>query len=625
MMLRSLICSVVLILAFSCKEGDNKESSSQLTVAKTEISEIDWVPTEQFYYEHITKAVELIDSLSRIDAESEFAKQLFKKLRVSFKKAEPYASYLNPAVGHRANGPALPIFAEDTERVLPPLGLQKIEESIYDGGEDPAVFKRETNLTKGLLINLMENVGERPLTPERFFIATHQQLLRIISLAISGFDTPVSQLGLAESIVSLSSLRKVYSLSIRNIILDKNKNLDSKFDKNIDRAIEYLKEHTDFDSFDRYTFIRDYMNPITRNWVAIRKESGLWEGVNNKPFNFDAPTFFEKDAFNLNYFTPPVNRNVTDKRIALGEKLFFEPKLAKDGVMACATCHIPEKAYSDGKVVNSDNTGNPLQRNTPTLINVAFQKAFFWDGRAENLLDQISMVFNNEQEFATGVHQFSTEILRDSTYTQLFKEAYGKISTRNTDVIRAISSYISTLNGFDSKFDRNMRGQEENFTEEEKLGMNLFMGKALCATCHFMPLTNGTVPPFYTETEKEVIGVPETVANNQIDDDLGFFWRYNKEVHRGMFKTPTVRNAEFTAPYMHNGVYGTLEQVMDFYNQGGGGGMGFELEHQTLPFDELNLTDKEQKAIIAFMKTLSDTNVDGTGENKNALVADAQP
>ncbi len=624
MMFRSLICSLVLTLAFSCKEGKNKESSSQLAVVKTEISEVDWVPAQQFYHEHITKAVELIDSLSRVDAESEFAKHLFKKLRVSFKKAEPYASYLNPAVGHRANGPALPIFAEDTERVLPPLGLQKIEESIYEGGEDPAVFKRETNLTKGLLINLMENVGERSLTPERFFIATHQQLLRIISLAISGFDTPVSQLGLAESIVSLSSLRKVYSLSIRNIILEKNEDLDSKFDKNIDRAIQYLKEHTDFDSFDRYTFIRDYMNPITRNWVAIRKESGLWEGVNNKPFNFDAPTFFEKDAFNLNYFTPPVNRNSTDKRIALGKKLFFEPKLAKDGVMACATCHIPEKAYADGKVVNLDNTGNPLQRNTPTLINVAFQKAFFWDGRAENLLDQISMVFNNEQEFATGVHQFSTEILQDSTYMQLFREAYGKISTRNTDVIRAISSYISTLNGFDSKFDRNMRGEEENFTEQEKLGMNLFMGKALCATCHFMPLTNGTVPPFYTETEKEVIGVPETVAKNQIDDDLGFFWRYNKEVHRGMFKTPTVRNVEFTAPYMHNGVYGTLEQVMDFYNQGGGG-MGFELEHQTLPFDELNLTDKEQKAIIAFMKTLSDTNVDSTEENENALVADAQP
>lgn len=170
-----------------------------------------------------------------------------------------------------------------------------------------------------------------------------------------------------------------------------------------------------------------------------------------------------------------------------------------------------------------------------------------------------------------------------------------------------------------------MRGEEANFTDEEKLGMNLFMGKALCATCHFMPLTNGTVPPFYAETEKEVIGVPETAANKALDDDLGFYWRYEKEVHYGMFKTPTVRNVALTAPYMHNGVYATLEQVMDFYNQGGGGGLGFELEHQTLPFDNLELTQKEQKAIIAFMKTLTDTNVVGEEKEKSNLIAGTRP
>ncbi|MFC4096909.1 cytochrome-c peroxidase [Euzebyella saccharophila] len=619
-MFKNLLFIAVFLCILSCKDGKN-----QMAEVVPEQPQIDWEPAQKFYHKHITKAVELIDSLAQMDAESPQAKKLFKKLRVSFKKSEPYAAYLNPAVGHRANGPALPIFVEDTERVLSPMGLQKMEESIFEGGEDPAVFKRETELTKGLLVNLMENTGERPLDAQRFFIATHQQLLRIISLGISGFDTPVSQLGLEESIVSLEALYTVYELSIQELVQEKNAQLDAEFKTNVDKAIKYLSEHTDFETFDRYTFIRDFMHPITRNWVSIRKESGLWEGVNNKPFNFDAPTFFEKDAFNLTYFTPPVNRNTNYKQIALGEKLFFEPRLAKNGTMACATCHIPEKAYADNRVANLDNTGNPLQRNSPTLINVAFQKSFFWDGRAENLLDQISSVFTNEQEFASGVHEFSTEILNDSVYTEMFKDAYGKVSTRNTDVIRAISSYISTLNGFDSKFDRNMRGEEANFTDEEKLGMNLFMGKALCATCHFMPLTNGTVPPFYAETEKEVIGVPETAANKALDDDLGFYWRYEKEVHYGMFKTPTVRNVALTAPYMHNGVYATLEQVMDFYNQGGGGGLGFELEHQTLPFDNLELTQKEQKAIIAFMKTLTDTNVDHKEKQKSNLVAGTQP
>lgn len=111
------------------------------------------------------------------------------------------------------------------------------------------------------------------------------------------------------------------------------------------------------------------------------------------------------------------------------------------------------------------------------------------------------------------------------------------------------------------------------------------------------------------ETEREVIGVPETAKNETLDNDLGFNWRYQKGLHRDMFKTPTIRNAALTGPYMHNGVYSTLEEVMDFYNKGGGGGMGFDLEYQTLPFDNLNLTDDELKALVAFVKTLSDSEV----------------
>jgi cytochrome c peroxidase len=161
------------------------------------------------------------------------------------------------------------------------------------------------------------------------------------------------------------------------------------------------------------------------------------------------------------------------------------------------------------------------------------------------------------------------------------------------------------LYSFNSKFDKNIRGDIDTFTESEKNGFNIFMGKALCATCHFIPLTNGTVPPFYSETEKEVIGVPATNANKTLDDDLGFYWVFGEDLHKGMFKTPSIRNIEHTAPYMHNGVYSTLEEVMNFYNKGGGSGLGFNIEHQTLPFDKLNLTTKEQNDVIAFMKTLN--------------------
>ncbi|WP_281986637.1 cytochrome c peroxidase [Aquimarina aggregata] len=591
-----LVIGSFCICMFSCKKEEKY-------IEKTSL---DWKSTQDFYLQNITKSITHLDELLSHGVDGDQAKEIFIQARIAFKKAEPYASYLNPAVGHRANGPALPVYKEDNGKILKPVGFQKIEESIYEGEVSKEEFEREVTITKGLLINLQKGIKKRELNPQRFFVATHQQLFRIISLGISGFDTPVSHLGINETIVSLESLEHVYQESIAFLIKKKNPDLDQKFKTSIASAIQFIQRNTDFESFDRYTFIRDYMNPVTRNWVSIRKESELWEGVNTFPFNFDAPTFFETDSFNVTYFTPATNRNPSEKRIELGKKLFFDKNLSKKGEMACATCHIPEKAYADGLVVNLDNNGNKLVRNTPTLINTVFQKSFFWDGRSPTILDQISSVFTNDKEFDAGVHQFSDAILQDTTYVRLFKDAYGTISNRNTDVIKAISSYISTLNGFNSKFDKNMRGEENTFTAEEKQGFNLFMGKALCATCHFVPLTNGTVPPFFTETEKEVIGVPNKADNKELDDDLGFYWKFKEELHRGMFKTPTVRNAALTAPYMHNGVYSTLEQVMEFYNLGGGGGMGFDLEHQTLPFDELKLTDQELNALVAYVKTLSD-------------------
>ncbi|MCL5127930.1 cytochrome c peroxidase [Algibacter sp. L4_22] len=593
---KSLFFILTCILITSCNQ-DKKET----------ISVINWASAQQYYAQNIDTALLYLDSLEAQGMHGEKAKDYFALSRVAFKKAEPYASYLNPEVGHRANGPALPIYKEDTGKIIKPVGYQKIEESIFDNETSETDFKQELYVQKGMLSNLKKGIEKRDLNPQRFFIATHQQLLRIVSLAISGFDTPVSHLGINETIISLESLQTVYEQTIQSVIQKKHKKLDSEFNNNIENAIAFINKNKDFDTFDRFTFTRDYMNPITRNWVEIRKSSALWEPIDSTPFNFDAPTFFENNSFNLNYFTATINKNPTSKQIALGKKLFSDPKLSGNGKMACVTCHLQNKGYADNVALNLDNKGKPLQRNTPTLINTAFQQSFFLDGRSNTLLDQISSVFTNDKEFNSNVHKFSNAILIDSTYTSLFKDAFGKIASNNTDVIKAISSYISTLNGFNSKFDKNIRGEENNFSDEEKLGYNLFMGKALCATCHFMPLTNGTVPPFFTETEKEVIGVPETAENKQLDDDLGFYWSYKEELHKGMFKTPSIRNVALTEPYMHNGVYNTLEQVVEFYNLGGGGGLGFDLEHQTLPFDELNLTSEEQNALVSFMKTLTET------------------
>jgi cytochrome c peroxidase len=154
-----------------------------------------------------------------------------------------------------------------------------------------------------------------------------------------------------------------------------------------------------------------------------------------------------------------------------------------------------------------------------------------------------------------------------------------------------------------------MRGQRSAMKPNEIKGFNLFMGKALCATCHFIPLFNGSRPPLFYYQESEVIGVPSTPGkiDAKIDSDPGRYSIINRNFLKHSFKTPTLRNIALTAPYMHNGVFDSLEQVIEFYNNGGGKGLHIDLDNQTLPFEKLNLDAAEQRSIISFLKTLTDT------------------
>ncbi|MDC6354154.1 MULTISPECIES: cytochrome-c peroxidase [unclassified Robiginitalea] len=606
-------------LLWGCGEGPSSLHGTAAGVADLSVpapttdnfsDEYPWGGAQAYYARQMETAIRLLDSMAVLHAskttDSAVLRSVFREARRAFKRAEAYGSYLNPEIGHRANGPALPVFTDDSQRVLQPLGLQKVEETLFEGETYPGALYQEIRITRGLLRNLLGYIRKHPPTPKRYFISQHQQLMRVASLSITGFDTPVSLWGLDEAAVSLESMLQVYEIVLQRQIRQTEPGLDDRFVSALQDAVAYLRSGRDFMAFNRYEFLRDRFNPMMRAWVAIRKASGLWDEEEAGPFNMDAPTFFEPDSFNASFFMPVTNSRITDAQVLLGEKLFYDPNLSKSGTMSCASCHLPEQAWADGRVASPDNVGLPLERNTPTLVNSIFQQAFFWDGRSDDIMAQIRSVFTNEKEFDSGVHTFSDAILQDTSYIRLFEEAYSGVPTRNREVIKALSAYISTLTGMDSRFDRNIRGEETTLTESEIRGFNLFSGKALCATCHFLPLTNGTVPPFFLETEKEVIGVPETAANAAWDADPGFYTQFEEPIHLGMFKTPTVRNAAQTAPYMHNGVYATLEQVIEFYNLGGGTGLGFDLEHQTLPFDELQLTAREISDLTAFIRTLDD-------------------
>lgn len=599
MLRHAFIVIVSLVLTLSCKK---EEKAEYKTLVK-------FNDVQNYVVANLEQSIALLDRVKESESYEERIER-FKQARIAFKKAEPFGAYLTADNTLRVNGPPLPVFREDNGNVMPPVGLQAIEETVFDEELDKYKLFSQINNTQGFMRNILSDAKELEILPRRYFIPIHQQFLRIFTLGLSGFDTPTSLWGLEESVVCLQSIKEVYQMGVADTISVLDKNLNDQFLQNIDKAIYYIESNNNFETFDRYAFGREHLNILTKDWIAIRKTFG-YDPPKAMAINFDAPTFFESNSFNEDFFRLTYNRNPSTEIIELGEALFKDKRLSANGDLACVSCHNPELAYQDGLRVARGKNNMELDRNTPTIINTIYQKNFFWDGRAPGLENQITSVFDNENEFDNDAHAIrASAVLQDTVYIKQMQTVFPNKNVNRNHIVRALAAYTSTLNAMNSRFDRNMRGELSDFTDEERLGMNLYMGKALCATCHFVPLTNGTVPPLFLDTEKEVIGVPKTAANKELDEDVGFYPVYKEDIHKFMFKTPTIRNAELTAPYMHNGAYATLEEVMDFYNKGGGGGLGFEnLEHQTLPFDNLNLTEKEIDALVAFTKTFTDTNI----------------
>jgi cytochrome c peroxidase len=200
----------------------------------------------------------------------------------------------------------------------------------------------------------------------------------------------------------------------------------------------------------------------------------------------------------------------------------------------------------------------------------------------------------------------------NSDYKMMFRSAF--ISSRDSaitmdNVAKSLAAYIRTLSPMNSAFDQYMAGDRSALSAGQIKGFNLFMGKAQCGTCHFAPLFNGLVPPFYNRTEVEILGIPSSddFTNASDDKDRGLYQLIPSKYFDGAFKTPTVRNAAVTAPYMHNGSFRSMEKVIDFYNKGGGIGLGLNVEAQTLSPLPLNLNQQEIKDIISFMESLTDS------------------
>ncbi|SHG96396.1 cytochrome-c peroxidase [Flavobacterium johnsoniae] len=529
--------------------------------------------------------------------------QQFKKSRLVYKKVEWAIEYFVPETARFMNGPALDEMELEENRSFEPHGFQVMEEMIYPeyNSENKEDLIRELNIFQANIKQLKSTFEVITVSDDYVLDAVQQNVFRVIALGITGFDSPILQSSIPEAGESLISIPESLSkINSNNKSLAELKNLTEK-------AQKYCAANNNFNAFNRAVFISEYLNPISKKLKAFQKEENIKNVKKNSPLKPTIETLFDKDAFDVNAFVLSKEYNFTKEKAILGEKLFYDKSLSKNNDRSCATCHNPEKAFTDGLKTNVSLTGINLPRNTPTLTYASLQNAQFWDMRQLDLEKQSVDVIQNKDEMHGSMENIHAKIQLDKEYIDLFKKAYpGNSKPEAWQIQNAIASYVRSLNSFDSRFDEYMRGKKNALNNEEIEGMNLFMGKAKCATCHFTPLFNGTVPPSYSKTEHEVIGTPNEPSGKSISPDKGRYIYNQMPQLVGAFKTPTVRNAAVTAPYMHNGVFKTLEEVVSFYNKGGGVGLGYEVENQTLPFDKLNLTVKEEQALVSFMKALTD-------------------
>ncbi len=284
---------------------------------------------------------------------------------------------------------------------------------------------------------------------------------------------------------------------------------------------------------------------------------------------------------------PPDNAP-TESRVDLGRDLFFDPRLSGSAMMSCATCHNPSLGWTDGQATAVGEGAKHLARKTPTIVNTAYIPLQMWDGRLKTLEDQALVPIKATGIMNLPLDKMVVNLKAIPGYAPLFEQAYPNEGISAATVSKAIASYERTIVSTTSPFDRWRMGDSHAISDSAKRGFETFNGKARCALCHqgFNFTDNG----FHN------IGVSSLGAK----EDDGRFPHRKLAVLKGAFKTPTLRDVELSGPYMHNGMYKTLEDVVDHYDRGGDAKANLSPNIQPL-----GLTPQEKRDLVAFMKSLT--------------------
>jgi cytochrome c peroxidase len=280
------------------------------------------------------------------------------------------------------------------------------------------------------------------------------------------------------------------------------------------------------------------------------------------------------------YVPVPDNNPQTAEKIVLGRRLFHDARLSRTGRISCASCHDPDRSFSSAQPLARGVFGRRTTRNAPALINRAWGRAFFWDGRIQTLEAQVLEPIINPSEMDLTLAEAST-----------------RVGLGTEQISQALASYVRSIMAGDSPYDRFLNGSRAALSRDQQLGLQLFRGKGNCTSC--------LVGPNLTDERLHNTGVAWREGRLQ---DGGAFAITGNELHRGAFKTPTLRQVARTAPYMHDGSLPTLEAVVEFYSGGGRANPYLDSEIGVLHF-----TTAEKRALVALLQSLTGIVLEGVG------------
>lgn len=545
-------------------------------------------------------------------------RDLIHQARMDLKTLDFWFRYANPIQYKLINGP-LPVEWETEvfEKYEKPYkrigsGLTLAELALNDN-DTQSVIKYIGSIHSALNHFNPDSMSELFKTADHFAFCNRLYILNLSTLYTTGFECPDQNQIIPELLSMLKGVRTIYSAYSKTYIQNP---LGDDYLEKYDACIRFVENQPKNPQlFDHYTFVSQYVNQLYRlhsNWIL--KNDFRSKSMLDYTINKEAKSIFDKEIYRgqntKGIFLRVNNQNDLTKIEQLGRLLFNDPLLSGNLQRSCASCHIAEQGFTDttqGTALAFNHRGK-LKRNAPSLLNSEYNHLIMQDGKHLTLQEQALSVITNPEEMNCPESLILKRVLSCKTYKTILEDL-SKLTPQAPapsieHVLSALTFYYSKFNASKSDFDAAME-LKLDLSIEAKRGFNLFMSKAQCATCHFLPLFNGVKPPF-VGSEFEVLGVPDDTAFTRFGADSGRYLINPSFETLFAFRTGTLKNINRTAPYMHNGVYKTLKEVVVFYNEGGGNGRGLNISNQTLSSDKLELTEQEISDILVFLSTLNE-------------------